>query len=35
MIDAVTVRFVTHKDVDDDGLDRAIAALDAILKEDT
>ena len=35
MIDAATVRFVTHKDVDDDGLDRTIAALDAILKEDT
>jgi threonine aldolase len=35
MIDAATVRFVTHKDVDDDGLDHAIAALDVILKEDT
>jgi len=35
MIDAVTVRFVTHKDVDDDGLDRAIAALDDLLKEDS
>ena len=29
-IDARTVRFVTHKDVDDDDLDRAIAALDAV-----
>jgi threonine aldolase len=28
LIDAQTVRFVTHKDVDDDGLERAIAALD-------
>jgi threonine aldolase len=35
MIDAVTVRFVTHKDVDDDDLDRAIAALDDLLKEDS
>jgi threonine aldolase len=35
MIDAATVRFVTHHDVDDDGLDRTIAALDAIRKEDT
>jgi threonine aldolase len=35
MIDAVTVRFVTHKDVDDDDLDRAVAALDELLKEDT
>lgn len=29
-IDARTVRFVTHKDVDDDGIGRAIAAFDAI-----
>jgi threonine aldolase len=35
MIDAVTVRFVTHHDVGDDALDRAIAALDALLKEDS
>jgi threonine aldolase len=34
-IDARTVRFVTHKDVDDDDLDRTIAALDTIRKEDT
>jgi threonine aldolase len=34
MIDAATVRFVTHKDVGDDDLDRAIAALDDLLKED-
>ena len=27
LIDAQTVRFVTHKDVDDDGIERAIAAL--------
>lgn len=33
MIDARTVRFVTHKDVDDDDLDRTVAALDALLKE--
>jgi threonine aldolase len=33
MIDARTVRFVTHKDVDDDDLDRTIAALHAISKE--
>ena len=32
-IDARTVRFVTHKDVDDDDLDRTIAALHAISKE--
>jgi threonine aldolase len=35
MIDAVTVRFVTHKDIDDDGLDRALAALDDLRKEDS
>jgi hypothetical protein len=35
MIDAATVRFVTHNDIDDDGLDRTIAALDTILEEDT
>lgn len=35
MIDAVTVRFVTHHNVGDDDLDRAIAALDALLKEDS
>ncbi|MBM3671682.1 MAG: aminotransferase class I/II-fold pyridoxal phosphate-dependent enzyme [Actinobacteria bacterium] len=29
-IDARTVRFVTHKDVDDPGIDRAIAALRAL-----
>jgi threonine aldolase len=29
-IDAQTVRFVTHKDVDDDGVERATAALDEI-----
>jgi threonine aldolase len=29
-IDAHTVRFVTHKDVDDDGVERAIVALDEI-----
>ncbi|MSO78398.1 MAG: aminotransferase class I/II-fold pyridoxal phosphate-dependent enzyme [Acidimicrobiia bacterium] len=29
-IDARTVRFVTHHDVDDSGLDRAITALDAV-----
>jgi threonine aldolase len=29
-IDARTGRFVTHKDIDDDDLDRAIAALDAV-----
>ena len=29
-IDARTVRFVTHKDVDDDGIERTIAALDVI-----
>ncbi len=31
-IDAHTARFVTHHDVDDDGLDRAIAALNAIAR---
>jgi threonine aldolase len=35
MIDAATVRFVTHKDVSDDDLDRAITALDDLLKEDS
>jgi threonine aldolase len=34
-IDAGTVRFVTHKDVDDDDVDRTIAALDAVRQEDT
>ena len=34
MIDAGTVRFVTHKDVDDAGLDRCVAALDTICRED-
>jgi threonine aldolase len=34
-IDARTVRFVTHKDVDDHDLDRTITALDTIRKEDT
>jgi threonine aldolase len=33
-IDARTVRFVTHKDVDDAGLDLAIDALHAIANED-
>jgi threonine aldolase len=33
MIDARTVRFVTHKDVDDGDLDRTVAALHAISKE--
>ncbi len=33
MIDARTVRFVTHKDVDDDDLARTVAALHAISKE--
>ncbi len=28
MIDAETVRFVTHKDVDDTDIDRVIVALD-------
>jgi threonine aldolase len=32
-IDASTVRFLTHKDVDDDGLRRAISALDALVGE--
>lgn len=32
-IDARTVRFVTHKDVDDAGLDRAVAALDVLAGE--
>jgi threonine aldolase len=32
LIDAQTVRFVTHKDVDDDGLERAIAALDELAR---
>jgi threonine aldolase len=33
-IDARTARFVTHKDVDDEGLERAIAAIDAVARED-
>ena len=33
-IDARTVRFVTHKDVDDEGLERAIAAIDAIAAQE-
>lgn len=33
-IDAATVRFVTHKDVDDHGIERAIAALDEIMEEE-
>jgi threonine aldolase len=33
-IDARTVRFVTHKDVDDDGLARAVDAIDAIAREE-
>ncbi|MEX0948883.1 MAG: low specificity L-threonine aldolase, partial [Acidimicrobiia bacterium] len=31
-IDAKTARFVTHKDVDDDGIDRAITAFDALTR---
>ena len=31
-IDQATVRFVTHKDVDDADLDRAIAALDKVVE---
>jgi threonine aldolase len=31
-IDSRTVRFVTHKDVDDEGIDRAIGALDALAR---
>jgi threonine aldolase len=31
-IDSRTIRFVTHKDVDDEGIDRAIAALDALAR---
>jgi threonine aldolase len=34
MIDAGTVRFVTHKDVDDADLGRCVAALDAIHREE-
>jgi threonine aldolase len=34
MIDGRTVRFVTHKDVDDHDVDRTVAALDVIRKED-
>jgi threonine aldolase len=34
-IDVDTVRFVTHKDVDDADLDRAIAALDEIAAAQT
>jgi threonine aldolase len=34
MIDARTVRFVTHKDVDDHDLERVVSALDLICKED-
>ncbi len=33
-IDAATIRFVTHNDVDDEGIERAIAALDDIVRED-
>jgi threonine aldolase len=33
-IDARTARFVTHKDVDDDGLERAIDVIDALARED-
>jgi len=29
-IDPRTVRFVTHKDVDDEGITRTIAAFDAL-----
>jgi threonine aldolase len=32
LIDAQTVRFVIHKDVDDDGLERAIGALDELAR---
>ena len=31
LIDADTVRFVTHKDVDDDDLDATVAALDDLV----
>jgi len=31
-IDAGTIRFVTHKDVDDEGIDRTIAALDVLAR---
>jgi threonine aldolase len=31
-IDSRTVRFVTHKDVDDEGIDRVITALDALAR---
>jgi threonine aldolase len=34
MIDAGTVRFVTHKDVDDADLGRCVAALDTIREEE-
>jgi len=33
-IDARTARFVTHKDVDDDALERAVVAIDAIAREE-
>jgi threonine aldolase len=33
-IDARTARFVTHKDIDDEGLVRAIGAIDALAQED-
>jgi hypothetical protein len=32
LIDAQTVRFVMHKDVDDDGIERAIGALDELAR---
>ena len=32
LIDAQTVRFITHKDVDDDGLQRAVDALDELAR---
>ena len=35
MIDSVTVRFVTHKDVDDADLERCVGALDTIRQEDS
>ena len=33
-IDARTARFVTHKDVDDEGLQRAIRAIDAVAAQE-
>jgi threonine aldolase len=33
-IDARTARFVTHKDVDDEGLEHAISAIDAVARQE-